>query len=267
MLLEVNSIEVKYLGVVLALKDLSLRLESGRVGALLGGNGAGKSTTLKSISGVLATEDGKITDGSISFEGRRIDRNNPERNARLGICHVLQGHPVFPQLTADDNLRMGAYLRRDKNEVKKDLDKVFAYFPQLAVLRARQSGYLSGGEQQMLVIGRAMMSRPRLMLLDEPSLGLAPTVIADLFPILKKINRDEGMTLLVAEQNASAALSIADYGYVLQNGGLVAEGTPAELKTHERVKESYLGTNVKGAAQSYYRSLTGNQPPGGAPQI
>jgi len=266
MLLQANKIEVKYLGVVLALKDLTIRIDSGKVIALLGNNGSGKSTTLKAISGVLATEDGKLTEGTIELDGQRIDRYNPETIARLGICHVMQGHPVFSQLTTEENLQMGAYLRRDRDVVKKDLERVFDYFPKLRPLRQRQSGYLSGGEQQMLVIGRALMSRPKLMLLDEPSLGLAPAVIAGLFPTLKRINMEEGASLLIAEQNSGAALSIADYGYILQNGSVVAEGTSEQLKASERLRESYLGTNGRGTTQSYYRSLAGNEPtPGSTP--
>jgi branched-chain amino acid transport system ATP-binding protein len=267
MLLKVNKIEVKYLGVVLAVKDLTMQVEVGRVVVLLGSNGSGKSTTLKAISGVLATEDGKLTQGTIEFDGHRIDRNDPETIARLGICHVMQGHPVFSQLTVDENLQMGAYLRRDKDGIRKDMERVFSYFPRLQPLRRRQSGYLSGGEQQMLVIGRALMMRPRLMLLDEPSLGLAPAIIADLFPILKRINEEEGTSLLVAEQNSAAALSIADYGYILQNGTVVAEGTTEQLKTSERLKESYLGTNGRGTTRGYYRSLAENEPapPGSTP--
>lgn len=265
-LLQVNKIEVKYLGVVLALKDLTIRVDSGKVVAILGGNGSGKSTTLKAISGVLATEDGKLTEGTIELNGQRIDRYNPEAIARLGICHVMQGHPVFSQLTTEENLQMGAYLRRDKEGVKKDLERVFDYFPKLQPLRQRRSGYLSGGEQQMLVIGRALMSRPKLMLLDEPSLGLAPAIITNLFPILKRINMEENTSLLIAEQNSGAALSIADYGYILQNGSVVAEGTPEQLKNSERLRESYLGTNGRGTVQSYYRSLAGNRPsPGSTP--
>lgn len=266
MLLQVTKIEVKYLGVVLALKDLTIRVDSGKVVALLGSNGSGKSTTLKAISGVLATEDGKLTEGTIEFDGMRIDRYNPETIARLGICHVMQGHPVFSQLTVEENLQMGAYLRRDRDGIKKDMERVFDYFPKLRPLRLRRSGYLSGGEQQMLVIARALMSHPRMMLLDEPSLGLAPVVIADLFPILKRINKEEGASLLVAEQNSSAALSIADYGYILQNGSVVAEGPSEQLKSSDRLRESYLGTNGKGTVQSYYRSLAGKEPaPDGAP--
>jgi len=245
-MLVLDSIKAVYSDVVLGLDGVSLRLDAGSVVVLLGSNGSGKSTTLKSISGVLRIEDGELTEGTIELDGSRIDRLTPEEIAGLGICHVLQGRSIFPQLTTEENLLMGAYLRRDRQNVKKDLARVYDYFPKLTPLRTRKSGYLSGGEQQMLVVGRALMSHPRIMLLDEPSLGLAPGIIGDLFAILKQINEEEKTSLLVAEQNAAAALAIADYGYVLQSGKIAASGDADSLSSHARVKQAYLGLSEDG---------------------
>lgn len=251
-MLTVNKIKAVYNDVVLALTEVSLSIEDGNIVVLLGSNGSGKSTTLKSISGVLRIEEGKLTEGNIDFNGNRINGFPPEEVARLGICHVLEGHPVFSQLTVEENLLMGSYLRRDKHNIKKDLSRVYEYFPKLETLRRQKSGYLSGGEQQMLVIGRACMARPKIMLLDEPSLGLAPSIISKLFNILKKINEEEKTSLLIAEQNAEAALAIADYGYVLQNGRIASEGPAKSLRGQQRVKQYYLGSNEKGTFISYH---------------
>jgi branched-chain amino acid transport system ATP-binding protein len=240
-MLKLNNIETVYGGVVLALSEVSLTIESGQIVILLGANGSGKSTTLKSISGVLKTEEGKLTEGSIEFEGRRIDNRNPESIARLGICHVLQERSVFQGLTVEENLFMGAYLRRDKAAIKQDMEKVFTYFPSLVNRRQQKSGYLSGGEQQMLVIGRALMARPRLIMLDEPSLGLAPGLVSDIFRNLKQINTQEKTTLLIAEQNAAVALSIADHGVILQNGKVAFSGTAAQIMERQNIKGYYLG--------------------------
>lgn len=240
-MLTVNKIKAVYSDVVLAVTEVSMLVEDGSIVALLGSNGSGKSTTLKSISGVLRTEDGKLTEGTIEFDGKRIDRLSPEKIAKLGICHVLQGRSVFQQLTTEENLLMGAYLRRDKHNVKRDLARIYEYFPQLAALRKQKGGYLSGGEQQMLIIGRAFMARPKTMLLDEPSLGLAPVVMGNIFTILKKINEEEKTSLLIAEQNAAAALSIADYGYILQNGTVILDGPAQILMDPEQTKGFYLG--------------------------
>jgi len=252
--LRVEGIEVVYSDVVLALSGVSLMVGESQGVVLLGSNGAGKSTTLKAISGALEPEDGEVTEGSIALNGRRINRLTPEKIAKMGVCHVLQGHPVFPQLTVEENLFMGAYLRNDKEGVTKDIEKVYNYFPALRPLRARRSGYLSGGEQQMLVVGRAVMARPKVMLLDEPSLGLAPMIIESLFSTLKRINKEEGMSLLIAEQNVSAALSVADYGYVLQNGKVVVEGTAKKL-AEPSIRESYLSAGGKGSTRSYYTGM------------
>ncbi|MBN1190782.1 MAG: ABC transporter ATP-binding protein [Dehalococcoidales bacterium] len=240
-MLVLNNIEAVYGGVVLALSEVSLKIEYGQVMVLLGNNGSGKSTTLKSISGVLKTEEGKLTEGSIEFEGRRIDNQTPEKIARLGICHVLQERSAFLNLTVEENLQVGAYLRKDKPAIKRDMEKVYEYFPQLVNRRQQKSGYLSGGEQQMLVIGRALMARPKLIMLDEPSLGLASGLVIELFRILKQINLREKTTLLIAEQNAAVSLSIADHGLILQNGKVGFSGTAAELMDRSNIKEYYLG--------------------------
>lgn len=245
-MLKIDKIKVVYSGVVLALNEVSIVVPEGNIVALIGSNGSGKSTTLKSISGVLATEDGKVTEGTIMLDGKRIDRLNPEQIARMGICHVLQGRSVFAQLTTEENLLMGAYLRKDRQKIKEDLYRIYHYFPGLETLRQQKSGYLSGGEQQMLVISRAFMARPKIMLLDEPSLGLAPKLISNIYAIIKQINREEKTSLIIAEQNAVAALSIADYGYVLQNGRIASEGSAEALADQQTVKEGYLGLNSSG---------------------
>jgi len=245
-MLKIDKIKVVYSGVVLALNEVSMVVPEGNIVALIGSNGSGKSTTLKSISGVLATEDGKVTEGTIMLDGKRIDRLAPEQIARMGICHVLQGRSVFAQLTTEENLLMGAYLRKDRQKIKEDLYRVYHYFPGLETLQQQKSGYLSGGEQQMLVIGRAFMARPKIMLLDEPSLGLAPKLISNIYDIIKQMNREEKTSLIIAEQNAVAALSIADYGYVLQNGRIASEGPAEVLAGQQTVKEGYLGLNGSG---------------------
>ena len=253
-MLALNNIKAVYNGVVLALDGISLRLDEGSIVVLLGNNGSGKSTTLKSISGVLRIEDGELTEGTIELDSSRIDRLTPEAIANLGICHTLQGRSIFPQLTTEENLLMGAYLRRDRQNVKKDLTRVYEYFPALTPLRTCKSGFLSGGEQQMLVVGRALMSRPKIMLLDEPSLGLSPGIIGNLFAILTQINKEEKTSLLVAEQNVAAALAIADYGYVLQSGKVAASGDADSLSSYTLVKQAYLGLNEDGTFISRHRS-------------
>ena len=248
-MLKLHAIEVVYSDVVLALTGVSMTIAEQKITVLLGNNGSGKSTTLKSISGVLSTEDGELTEGTVELDGVRIDKKDPEDIARLGICHVMQGRPVFAQLTTEENLLMGAYLRHDRG-VKDDLAAVYDYFPKLTALRKKSAGYLSGGEQQMLVIGRAFMVRPTIMLLDEPSLGLSPMMVGEMFDILKKINQGRKTALLIAEQNAAAALAIADYGFILQNGKVTLEGSAEELKGHQGVKQSYLGVSKDA---SYYQ--------------
>jgi branched-chain amino acid transport system ATP-binding protein len=252
-MLEVKNIKSVYNDVVLAVSDVSLSVGEGRIVALIGSNGSGKSTTLKSISGVLSTEDGKVTEGTVEFDGKRIDTLDPERIARLGIRHVLQGRSIFAHLTAEENLMMGAYLRREGRQVKEDLARIYDYFPQLKDLRQRKSGYLSGGEQQMLVIGRALMAKPKLMLLDEPSLGIAPGIIRTIYENLRKINEEQGIAMIIAEQNAVAALSIAHYGYLLRNGNLAAEGEAAQIADEQAIKARYFGSG-EGGFTSRHRS-------------
>jgi branched-chain amino acid transport system ATP-binding protein len=232
-----------------------MRVEDGSIVVLLGNNGAGKSTTLKSISGVLNTESGKLNRGKVELDGKRIDHLNPEQIARLGVCHVLQGHPVFEDLTTEENLMMGAYLLREKHKIRNNLNQVYQYFPKLERLRTRKSGYLSGGEQQMLNIGRALMGGPRIMLLDEPSLGLASKVISEILEVVKYINRENRTTLIIAEQDAFAVLPLANYGYILQTGQVALEGTASILSNHPDIKKSYLGSDVMSNGQNYYASL------------
>jgi branched-chain amino acid transport system ATP-binding protein len=250
-MLKLNNVKAVYSDVVLALDNVSMSLEPNSIVALLGSNGSGKSTTLKSISGVLRIEDGKLTEGDIEFDGRRIDKMSPEQIARLGISHVLQGRSIFPQLSTEENLLMGAYLRKDKSEIKEDTELIYEYFPSLVPLRSRKSGYLSGGEQQMLVIGRALMGRPKIMLLDEPSLGLAPGIISNIFAIIEQIRQKHQTSFLIAEQN-SIVLSIADYGYVLQTGKIVSSGKAENLSDHTMVKGAYLGLNADGTFISHH---------------
>lgn len=250
-MLKINNIKAVYSDVVLALDNVSMSIEPNSIVALLGSNGSGKSTTLKSISGMLRVEDGRLTEGDVELDGKRIDKMEPEGIAKLGISHVLQGRSIFPHLTTEENLRMGAYLRKDKPGIKKDLDQVYQYFPSLISLRTHKSGYLSGGEQQMLVIGRALMSRPNIMLLDEPSLGLAPGIIGNIFSIIEQIRQEQQTTFLIAEQN-SFVLSIADYGYVLQTGKIVSSGKADDLSDHTMVRGAYLGLNTEGTFISHH---------------
>jgi branched-chain amino acid transport system ATP-binding protein len=240
-MLELHNIEVVYDHAILVLKGLSLVVREGQIVALLGPNGAGKSTTLKAISGLLKSEEGEISDGDIRFMGRRIDRMEPEEIVRAGIFQVMEGRRVFDDLTVDENILMGAFTRGDRAGIKRDHDLVFDYFPRLKERRRQLAGYLSGGEQQMLAISRALMARPRLMLLDEPSLGLAPLLVKDIFAIIRKINQEEKTTILVVEQNANLALSIAAVGYIMENGRVVLDGDSEKLRANEDVKRFYLG--------------------------
>jgi len=249
--LDILNIEVRYSGVILVLKGVSMKVEGGKIVALLGANGAGKSTTLKAISGLLSTELGKVTDGTICFEGDRIDNKNPQDIVKKGIVQVIEGRAIFEHLTTEENLLTGAYLRHDGGQVKKDLDKVYAYFPKLNSLRNRTSGYLSGGEQQMLVIGRGLMSQPKIMLIDEASLGLAPLLVDEIFEIIKNINVEERRAILLVEQNAMAALEIASYGYVMEDGRIVLDGPSESLRNNEDIKEFYLGLSEVGTKKSY----------------
>ena len=238
-LLAVRNIEVVYDNVILVLRGLSLDVPKGEIVALLGANGAGKSTTLKAISGLLKTEDGEVTRGEIVFNNERIDGIDPEKIVRRGIFQVMEGRRIVADMTTRENLRLGAFTRSD-NEVAADLDMVFDYFPRLKE-RTGLAGYLSGGEQQMLAIGRALMARPKMILMDEPSMGLSPLLVKEVFAIIKKINRDLGVTILLVEQNARAALSVASRGYIMEQGKVVLDGTADELRNNEDVKEFYLG--------------------------
>ena len=250
-MLQVHNIEVIYNDAILVLKGMSLRVREGQIVALLGPNGAGKSTTLKAISGLLKTEEGEVADGDIRLLGKRIDRLEPEEIVRLGIFQVMEGRRVFEDLTVDENILMGGYTRKDVSGVKRDHDLVFDYFPRLKERRNQLAGYLSGGEQQMLAISRALMARPKIMLLDEPSLGLAPLLVKEIFAIIRKINQEEKTTILLVEQNANLALSIADFGYIMENGRIVLDGESEKLKANEDVKRFYLGRGANGERKSY----------------
>jgi branched-chain amino acid transport system ATP-binding protein len=250
-MLQVNNIEVVYMSVIQVLRGVSLEVGDGKIVALLGANGAGKTTTIKAISGLLKTEEGEITDGSVDFDGERIDRYGPEDIAVMGISQVMEGRRVLEHLSVEENLLVGAYCRKDRAGVKRDMEVVFDYFPKVKELRRRTSGYLSGGEQQMLVIGRALMARPKLMLLDEPSLGLAPLLVQEIYEIIQKINAEQKMAIFVVEQNARAALGIADYGYVMENGRVVLSGSAETLRDNEDIKEFYMGLSAVGSRKSY----------------
>jgi branched-chain amino acid transport system ATP-binding protein len=246
-LLTLNNVEVMYDRVILVLKGMSMVVPKGKIVALLGSNGAGKTTTLKAISGLLKSENGEVTDGYIELDGQRIDRNEAENIVKRGIFQCMEGRRVFEQLTVEDNLIAGAHTRKDRKNIKDDIQKVYHYFPKLEMLKNRQAGYLSGGEQQMLAIGRGIMAKPCVLLLDEPSLGLAPLLVKEIFEIIKKINEEEGTTILVVEQNAKVALSIAHYGYIMENGRIVMEGEVEKLLSNQDVREFYLGMSDKGA--------------------
>ena len=249
-MLELNNIEVIYSEVILAVKGVSLHVKEGQCVALLGGNGAGKSTTLKAISNVISTEDGRVTSGSIRFNGTTIDNRDPVSIVDAGVIHVMEGRRVLRHLTVEQNLIIGGHKEASLAAVRRRLDDVYARIGRLAALKDRISGYLSGGEQQMLVIGRAMMANPKLMLIDEPSLGLAPLMVDEVFALLESLKRS-GVTLLVVEQNARVALQLADYGYVMENGHIVLEGNGEDLCNNEDVREFYLGLNIEGERKSY----------------
>ncbi len=246
-ILAVKNIEVIYDNVILVLRGVSLEVPKGRVVALLGGNGAGKSTTLKSISTMLAAERGKVTKGSIEFRGQRIDRLTPNELVAMGMVQVLEGRKCFSHLTIEENLIAGAYSRSlSRAELREALERVYAYFPRLKVRRTSLAGYTSGGEQQMTAIGRAMMAKPSMLLLDEPSMGLAPQIVAEIFEIVRDLNQKEGVSILLAEQNASVALKYADYGYIVESGRIVMDGSARALAENADVKEFYLGISSEG---------------------
>jgi len=250
-MLNLNNIEVTYLNVIRVLHGVSLEVQEGSIVALLGANGAGKSTTLKAISGLLYAEEGEVTDGSIHWNGERIDRKSAEEIGKLGIIQALEGRRVFGHLTTEENLLVGAYYRKDRRAIKQDIAMVYDYFPRLKELHHNTAGYLSGGEQQMLVIGRAMMATPKLMMLDEPSLGLAPILVEEIYDIIKRFNTEHKTSVLLVEQNVRIALSIANYGYVMENGRIVLDGSAEFLKNNEDVKEFYMGLTAMGTKKSY----------------
>ena len=248
--LKVENLEVVYNDVVLVLKGLSLACPKGEITALLGANGAGKSTTLKAISGLLETEDGEVTDGSIIYQDEAIQGIIPEKIVRKGIFQVMEGRRIFEDLTVEENLKCGAFTR-PRSEISESMEKVYDYFPRLKERRKQLAGYMSGGEQQMCAIGRAIMAKPELLLLDEPSLGLAPLLVEEIFEIIKKINVEEGVTILLVEQNARAALSVAKQAYIMENGRVVMEGTAGDLLNNPGVQEFYLGMGKSGDKRSY----------------
>lgn len=246
-ILAVNNIEVIYDHVILVLKGVSLVVPEGGIVALLGANGAGKSTTLKAISNLLRSERGEVTKGSIEFEGKRVEAQTANELVRRGCIQVMEGRHCFGHLTVEENLLTGAFTRRDGNAaIKRDIEMVYDYFPRLRERRTSQAGYTSGGEQQMTAIGRALMSRPKMILLDEPSMGLAPQLQEEIFEIIKKLNEQEGVSFLLAEQNTNIALRYATYGYILESGRIVMDGVAKDLRENEDVKEFYLGVGGEG---------------------
>ncbi len=249
--LRVNNIEVIYDHVILVLKGVSLEVPEGGIVALLGANGAGKTTTLKAISNLLGAERGDVTKGSIEYRGERVDKLTPTDLVNRGVIQVMEGRRCFEHLTVEENLLTGAYLRTDgRGAIERDLELVYSYFPRLKERRKAQSGYTSGGEQQMTALGRALMSRPKMILLDEPSMGLAPQLVKEIFQIVKQLNENEGVAFLLAEQNTAGALRLAQYGYILENGRVVLDGDAETLRENEDVKEFYLGLSA-GGRKSY----------------
>lgn len=240
-ILALNSIEVLYDSVLLAIKGVSVEVPSGGMVALLGSNGAGKSTTLKAISGLLAAERGKVSRGEIRFDGQLIGNIAPQDRVGMGICHVIEGRRVFEHLTPDENLEAAAPMSMSRAKINAEKERMYEYFPRLADRKTAQSGYLSGGEQQMLAIARALLTQPRLLMLDEPSLGLAPFLVAEIFGIIQRINREQGLSVLLVEQNAIAALEIVSHGYLIENGRVVMHDTAEALKSNSDIQEFYLG--------------------------
>jgi branched-chain amino acid transport system ATP-binding protein len=245
--LSINNIEVIYDHVILVLKGVSLEVPQGKIVALLGANGAGKTTTLKAISNLLAAERGDVTKGTIEFRGRRVDKLTPNELVKMGVCQVMEGRHCFAHLTVEENLLTGAFTRKVSRAAIRDaLEKVYRYFPRLKQRRSSLAGYTSGGEQQMTAVGRALMAQPSMILLDEPSMGLAPQIVEEIFEIVRDLNRNEQVSFLLAEQNTNVALRFADYGYILENGRVVMDGAAAELAQNEDVKEFYLGLSSAG---------------------
>ncbi len=246
-ILEIKNIEVVYDDVILAVSDVSLNVPSGSIVALLGGNGAGKSTTLKSVSTMLASERGKVTKGSITYNGQQVEKLNPSDMVNLGLVQVLEGRRCFGHLTVEENIISGAYTRKlSKSEIRSELDRMYAYFPRLKERRKSQAGFTSGGEQQMIAVARAMMAKPKMLLLDEPSMGLAPQLVEEIFNIVKELNDKEGVSILLAEQNTNIALRNADYGYIIETGQVMLDGSAKSLLNDDKVKEFYLGISSEG---------------------
>jgi branched-chain amino acid transport system ATP-binding protein len=251
MILKVNNVEVKYHEVMLVIKGLSIKVPQGGIVALLGANGAGKSTTLKAISGLLKHEDGEVTDGSIEFMGERIDKMDAVKIAKMGIVQVIEGRRVFEHLTVEQNLKVGAHMRKYGRSVKEGLDMVYDYFPRLREKRNEISGFISGGEQQMTVVGRALMTSPKLMLLDEPSMGLAPLLIHEIFNIITRLNQEEKISILLVEQNVKLALNVAPYAYLLENGRIVMNDTSEKLSENPDIRDFYLGMSDAGKRKHF----------------
>ncbi len=252
MILKINNIEVKYHEVILVVKGVSIEVPDGGIVALLGANGAGKSTTLKAVSGLLNHEDGEVTDGSIEFMGERIDKMRAERIARMGIVQVIEGRRVFEHLTVEQNLKVGAHMKKKGGRSIKDgLEMVYNYFPRLKEKRNEIAGFISGGEQQMTVVGRALMTSPKLILLDEPSMGLAPLLIHEIFNIITRLHKDENISILLVEQNAKLALNVAPYAYVMENGRIVMNDTAEKLRQNPDIKDFYLGLKDHGGRKSF----------------
>ena len=249
----VNGIEVIYNHVILVLKGVSLQVSEGQIAAILGGNGAGKTTTLRAISNLLKGERGEVTKGSIELRGERIENLNPAELVRRGVVQVMEGRHCFAHLTIEENLLTGSYTRDSKAEIAANLEKVYNYFPRLKARRTSQAAYTSGGEQQMCAIGRALMAKPSMILLDEPSMGLAPQIVEEIFGIVQDLNKTEQVSFLLAEQNTTIALRYADFGYILENGRVVMEGAAADLASNEDVKEFYLG--VSGGNRKSFRDM------------
>lgn len=250
-ILKLNNVEVMYHEVILVLKGVSLQVPSDQIVALLGANGAGKTTSLKAISGLLKHENGRVTDGSIEFMGERIDRRSAEDIARSGIVQVLEGRRVFEHLSVEENIKVGAHLRGNGYSVSSGIERVYTYFPHLKEIRHRTAGFASGGEQQMLCMARALMANPKLMLLDEPSMGLAPLLIREIFEIILRLNREEHLPILLVEQNVKLALSVVGYGYVLESGRIVMDGPADKLRDNPDIKEFYLGLTDLGTRKSF----------------
>ena len=251
MLLELRNVDVVFDGIIQVLRSVNLDVRAGKVTALLGGNGAGKTTTLKAISGLLAVEHGKVTDGQIRFEGEDISNADPVKLFRRGVVQVLEGRKVLAHLSVEQNLLIGGHHRADRQTVQEDIERIYTYFPRLRGLTKRVSGYLSGGEMQMLLVGRALVARPKLLMLDEPSVGLAPNIAEELFATIAAVNREQGLTILLVEQNAHAAMALCDYGYIIESGRIVLHGTREKLSENEDVREFYLGLSLENERRSF----------------